>query len=99
MSNYGYISSLRLLTFVSAEQWKPQDYNDGYKQWAADHGDDPDAAADLLAEHAALSASEDKKLTSTDIEKRVSRIGVQFAEMVRYCSISGVRHSDSQTGE
>ncbi|KAF7966579.1 hypothetical protein HWV62_37837 [Athelia sp. TMB] len=74
------------------EQWTLQDYNNGYKQWAADHGDDPDAAADLLAEHAALSASEDKKLTSMDIEKRVSRIGVQFAEMANnykmMCNIS-----------
>ncbi|KAF7975087.1 hypothetical protein HWV62_10485 [Athelia sp. TMB] len=74
------------------EQWKPQDYNDGYKKWAADHGDDPDAAADLLAEHAALYASEDKRLTSTDIEKRVSRIGVQFAQMANNykmtCNIS-----------
>lgn len=57
-------------------------YNAAFTGWQEQHGDDPDAVAALLQEHANILASDTKTSRPSDIPKRVSVISQQMADMV-----------------
>ncbi|KZP22525.1 hypothetical protein FIBSPDRAFT_890401 [Athelia psychrophila] len=56
-------------------------YNTAFTGWQEQHGDDPDAVAALLQEHANILASDTKTSRPSDIPKRVSVISQQMADM------------------
>lgn len=56
-------------------------HNAAFAAWQRAHGDDPDAVAALLQEHAQIVASENIGSKTTDIPKRVASISQQMADM------------------
>lgn len=61
----------------------PAQHNTAFADWQLEHGDDPDAVAGILEEHAKIVATTNIASKPTDIPKRVTLIAQQMAEMVR----------------
>lgn len=68
--------------------WSAQKYNNAYKEWKENEGDDPDAVQALLAEHAAILASQIKPVKAADLQKRASSIATQMGSLVSPSPIS-----------
>lgn len=78
-SSYPFIQC----TYILVDKQSPAEYNSAFKEWQAEHSDDPEAIAALLAEHAAIPDNVSaKEKPSQQIAKRVSAIAQQMADMV-----------------
>lgn len=64
------------------EKLSAAQHNAAFSEWHAEHGDDSEAVQALLTEHAKILAEAPQSSRSNEVQKRVSAIAVQMADMV-----------------
>lgn len=71
-----------LADHLTTAAWTTRQYNDAYKDWKENEGDNPEAVDALLAEHAQIEATELKPVKTIDLQKRTSHIATQMGGLV-----------------